>query len=71
MVGCATYFVISADESTGLPPLALAAGGLVVGAVALGLLGLVGLLPMRASTTSVTYAGHATPGGCPWCSSAC
>ncbi len=31
MVGAATYFVISADESNGLPPLALAAGGLVVG----------------------------------------
>ena len=43
----ATYFVISADEGNGLPPMALAAGGLVVGAVALGLLGLVGLMPMR------------------------
>ena len=31
MVGAASYFVISADESNGLPPLALAAGGLVVG----------------------------------------
>ena len=41
MVGCATYFMISADDSTGLPPLSLAAGGLVVGAVTLGLLGLV------------------------------
>ena len=33
MVGAATYFVISADEDNGLPPIALAAGGLVVGAV--------------------------------------
>ena len=31
MVGAATYFVISADEDNGLPPMALAAGGLVVG----------------------------------------
>jgi drug/metabolite transporter (DMT)-like permease len=57
MVGAAAYFLISADDSTGLPPLTLAAGGLVVGAVVLGGLGLVGLLPMRANTDSVGYAG--------------
>jgi drug/metabolite transporter (DMT)-like permease len=58
MVGAATYFIVSADEDNGLPPMALAAGGLVAGAVVLGALGLVGLLPMRASTVSVEYAGH-------------
>ena len=47
MVGAASYFLISADESNGLPPLTLAAGGLVAGTAALGLLGLVGLMPMR------------------------
>lgn len=57
MVGCATYFIINGDDSTGLPPLALAAGGLVVGAVALALLGLVGLMPMRATAVDVAYAG--------------
>lgn len=57
MVGCAAYFLLSADDTTGLPPLALAAGGMVVGAVALGALGLVGLMPMRATEVSVTYAG--------------
>lgn len=57
MVGAATYFVISADEDNGLPPMVLAAGGLVVGTLVLGLLGLVGLLPMRATTSSVVYAG--------------
>lgn len=57
MVGCAVYFLISADDSTGLPPLALAGGGLVVAACALGLLGLVGLLPLRGTTASVRYAG--------------
>ncbi|WP_435742155.1 EamA family transporter [Nocardioides sp. SYSU DS0663] len=56
MVGAAAYFLISADESTGLPPLTLAAGGLTVGAVALGVLGLVGVMPMRASTQAVAYA---------------
>jgi drug/metabolite transporter (DMT)-like permease len=57
MVGCATYFVISADEHNGLPELALAAGGLIVGGVSLALLGLVGLLPMTATTRDVDMAG--------------
>jgi drug/metabolite transporter (DMT)-like permease len=56
MVGAASYFIISADESNGLPGLTLAAGGLVVGAVVLGLLGLVGLMPMSASTAPASYA---------------
>lgn len=57
MVGAATYFVISADDDNGLPPLVLAAAGLLLGTLALGVLGAIGLLPMRASTDSVTYAG--------------
>lgn len=58
MVGAATYFVLSARVSD-LPPLALAGGGLAVGAVALGALGGLGALPMRATTASPTYAGEA------------
>jgi drug/metabolite transporter (DMT)-like permease len=57
MVGAAVYFVVSADESKGLPPLALAAGGLVVGTLVLALLGLVGLLPLDRGSTAVSYAG--------------
>ena len=57
MVGCATYFIISADEDNGMPPLVLAWAGLLVGALALGVLGLVGVLPMRASTDTASYAG--------------
>jgi drug/metabolite transporter (DMT)-like permease len=57
MVGCATYFIISADEDNGLPPLVLAWVGLLVGAFGLGLLGLVGVLPMRTSTDAASYAG--------------
>src|SRR3954447_5792402 len=56
MVGCATYFIISADEDNGLPPLVLAWAGLLVGAAALALLGMAGVLPMRASTDAATYA---------------
>lgn len=58
MVGAATFFIVSANEDNGLPPLALAAGGLVAGAVVLAALGLVGLLPMHASSASVEYAGQ-------------
>jgi drug/metabolite transporter (DMT)-like permease len=58
MVGAAAYFVISADEGNGLPPMVLASGGLVLGTVVLAALGLVGVLPMRASTASVAYAGR-------------
>jgi drug/metabolite transporter (DMT)-like permease len=57
MVGASAYFLISADESTGLPPIALAGSGLVVGAVALGLLGVTGLLPMEATRSATSYAG--------------
>lgn len=58
MLGAATYFVISADEDNGMPPMVLAAAGLVVGTAVLGLLGLVGLLPMRGSEAAVSYAGR-------------
>jgi drug/metabolite transporter (DMT)-like permease len=59
MLGAATYFVMSADTRSGVPPLALAGGGLAVGAVGLGALGLVGILPMRATTAAPTYGGEA------------
>jgi drug/metabolite transporter (DMT)-like permease len=58
MVGLTGYFVISADEDNGLPPLTLAAGGLLVGGALLGVLGLVGVLPMHATTAATTYAGR-------------
>ena len=57
MVGATSYFLLSADTSTGLPPLGLAGCGLAVGALGLGLLGAVGVLPMRATTASPDYAG--------------
>jgi len=61
MVGCATYFIISADEDNGLPPLVLAWGGLAAGALVLAVLGIVGVLPMHASTADTTYAGTDVP----------
>ncbi|MFN8193932.1 MAG: DMT family transporter [Nocardioidaceae bacterium] len=61
MVGAATYFVLGAREAEGLPPIALAAVGLLVGAVTLALLGAVGLLPLRFSADPVSLAGTTAP----------
>ncbi|MDF9715495.1 EamA family transporter [Nocardioides sp. ChNu-99] len=61
MIGCAAYFVISADGDNGLPGTVLAAGGLTVGALTLGTAGLVGVLPMAATTADVVYGGTAVP----------
>jgi len=61
MVAVATYFVISADEANGLPPIVLAAGGLVIGGLALLGAGAVGVVPLQATTRDVTYAAATVP----------
>lgn len=60
-VGLAAYFIISAHDSSGLPPVALASFGMLVGAVAL--LGLLaaGLLPGSVGTADVRIGGAALP----------
>jgi drug/metabolite transporter (DMT)-like permease len=62
MVGATSYFLISADTDTGLPPLSLAGIGLVIGAAVLALLAVTGLLPMHANTAAVSFA----PGTVAW-----
>ncbi len=57
MVGVSAYFIINSDDSIDLPPLSLAAGGLVVGGAVLALAGVVGLLPMSAAGGEVAYGG--------------
>lgn len=59
--GLATYFVVSADDRHGLPPIALAAGGLLTGTVILLLAGAVNVVPMEWSTADVTLAGMSVP----------
>lgn len=51
------YFVISERAGDDLPPLALAAGGLLVGAVIMAVLCLTGILPFAAPSVSVVLAG--------------
>jgi drug/metabolite transporter (DMT)-like permease len=60
-IGLATFFVLSSrtggDE---LPPVAFAGGGMLIGAVTLGALGAVGVLPMHMTFGSVHFGGHPT-----------
>jgi drug/metabolite transporter (DMT)-like permease len=57
-VAMAVYFFQSADGTGGLPPVVLTWGGMVVGAVMLGVLGLTGLLPLRFTGGDVTMLGR-------------
>ena len=57
-VGLAAYFVLSARSDNGLPPVAVASGGMAVGAGALVVLGFLGALPFRATFGEVSLAGH-------------
>jgi drug/metabolite transporter (DMT)-like permease len=61
MAGAACYFVLSAQEDTGLPATALAAGGLLLGGTTLLLAGLLGVVPLDASTGRVAFSGFAAP----------
>jgi len=57
-VGLAVFFIVSAKSDPELPPLAMASGGMTIGAITLGILGVLGALPMRANTDDVALAGH-------------
>jgi drug/metabolite transporter (DMT)-like permease len=58
-VGLAAYFVLSASaDGDALPPIVMAWAGMCAGAALLGVLGLTGVLPMRASTAGVQFLHH-------------
>lgn len=61
MVGAASYFLLSAKADTGLPPIALAGGGLLLGAVGLTVAGVVGILPLAWTTDDITYRFGTVP----------
>ncbi|WIM99432.1 DMT family transporter [Actinoplanes oblitus] len=60
-VGCAVYFLVAARPADGLPPVALAGLGLLLGGATLGLIGLTGLVPMTADFGDVTLLGAPAP----------
>lgn len=59
-IGLAGHFLL-AGRPNPVPSIAFAALGLATGAVALGVLGLVGLLPMRAGSATVVLSGVEAP----------
>nr|WP_232528540.1 DMT family transporter [Microbacterium sp. MAH-37] len=61
MVGAAAYFLLSARNDTGVPPIALAGLGLLIGAVGLTLAGLIGVLPMAWTTDDIAYRFGTVP----------
>jgi drug/metabolite transporter (DMT)-like permease len=56
-VGLSGFFVLSARERSGLSALVMATGGTAVGALIMGALGLVGLVPVRFTTERAVLAG--------------
>ncbi|ACQ81930.1 protein of unknown function DUF6 transmembrane [Beutenbergia cavernae DSM 12333] len=60
-VGLAVYFVIGARTEDGVHPIVMVSSGMVVGAVALGLLGAVGLMPVVIGAAEVTLLGNEIP----------
>lgn len=61
MVGAAVYFLLSGRSDTGLPPIVLAGGGLLFGAVGLSVTALVGILPFAWNTDDVVYRFGSVP----------
>jgi drug/metabolite transporter (DMT)-like permease len=59
-VGMAGFFVLSAGGDGDLPPVAVACGGMAIGAGTLLSLGALGALPMHATFGTVDFAGHRT-----------
>lgn len=60
-IGLAVFFVVGADDASGLPPLAFSSFGMGLGAITLAAAGAVGLVPMGWSTADVVLAGVSAP----------
>lgn len=60
-VGCAFYYVIAARPAQGLPPVALASFGLVLGSASLALVGLTGLVPFELVFTDLPALAGIVP----------
>ena len=60
-IGCAGYFVVAARPSDGLPPLAFASFGLLLGGLGLAVLGATGVIDLRAQFGDVPFLGSTAP----------
>ncbi len=61
MLGVCVYYVMGERADASLPPMALAGAGFVIGALALGAVGLTGLVPFAAVFTDVAFFGAVAP----------
>ncbi|HEY9366211.1 MAG TPA: DMT family transporter [Agromyces sp.] len=61
MVGVCVYYVLGERADASVPPISLAASGFVVGAIVLGALGIVGVVPFSAEFVEVQYFGTVAP----------
>jgi drug/metabolite transporter (DMT)-like permease len=61
MVGVCVYYVLGERADASVPPISLAASGFVVGAIVLGALGVVGVVPFSAEFVDVAYFGAIAP----------
>ncbi|GAA4376490.1 EamA family transporter [Agromyces bauzanensis] len=61
MLGVAVYYLLGERDDLGVPPIALAASGLLIGAVVLGIAALSGLVPFEAAFTDVDFLGGTAP----------
>lgn len=60
-IGAAVYYVVAARSSEGLPAVALAAAGLLIGGILLGIVGLVGIVPFDMPMVDVAVLGVVAP----------
>ncbi len=60
-IGCAVYFAIAAGADDGLPPVALAASGLLLGGLVLAVVGASGLLPFTVVLDDLPLFGSTAP----------
>lgn len=61
MLGVVGYYLIAARPSDGLPPVAFASSGLVLGSLALAIVGAVGILPLTANFGMVPMGAAEVP----------
>ncbi|PZQ89871.1 MAG: EamA family transporter [Leifsonia xyli] len=61
MIGVAFYYIVGERAPVGVPPVTLAWSGFVLGALALAVAGLTGILPMQATFGEADFFGMRTP----------
>ena len=60
-VGLAVFFIVGADEGTGLPPLAFTCLAMLLGSAALGVAGVLRVVPFATDAADVELAGFTVP----------